>query len=140
MGEHLENRLTKRGSSIVAQDYLPLLIFVIVAIAFSGIAVGVPALLGPSRKNSQKLEPYESGIIPFSDARRRFPIKYYLVAMIFILFDIEVIFMYPWAGVLRTLRDNYGVLLALAPFGLFFFILVFGLIYEWSKGALDWDK
>jgi NADH-quinone oxidoreductase subunit A len=60
--------------------------------------------------------------------------------MIFILFDIEVIFMYPWAGVLRTLRDNYGVLLALAPFGLFFFVLVFGLIYEWSKGALDWDK
>ena len=123
----------------MAQDYLPLLIFVIVAIAFSGIAVGVPALLGPSRKNSQKLEPYESGIIPFSDARRRFPIKYYLVAMLFILFDIEVIFLYPWAGALLPLRDGYGVALALIPMGVFLFILIAGLVYEWSKGALEWD-
>lgn len=123
----------------MAQQYLPLLIFVVVAIIFAGIAIGLPSVLGPSRKNNQKLEPYESGIIPFHDARRRFPIKYYLVAMLFILFDIEVLFMYPWAGVLTQLRDQWGAWITLVPMGLFLVILIVGLVYEWSKGALDWD-
>lgn len=122
----------------MAQQYFPLLIFVVVSIIFAFIAIGLPSVLGPGRKNSQKLEPYESGIIPFQDARRRFPIKYYLVAMLFILFDIEVVFMYPWAGVLRPLRDQYGVS-TLVPMGIFLLILIIGLVYEWSKGALDWD-
>jgi NADH-quinone oxidoreductase subunit A len=112
---------------------------IIIAIGFAVIAIGLPALLGPTRKNPQKLEPYESGMIPFHDARRAFPIKYYLVAMLFILFDIEVVFLYPWAGVLRPLRDQFGYWIALAPIGMFLFILVIGLLYEWSKGALDWD-
>jgi NADH-quinone oxidoreductase subunit A len=123
----------------LAQQYFPLLVFVVVSIIFAFIAIGLPSVLGPGRKNSQKLEPYESGIIPFHNARRRFPIKYYLVAMLFILFDIEVIFMYPWAGVLRPLRDQFGVWLTLVPMGFFLLILIVGLLYEWSKGALDWD-
>lgn len=122
----------------MAIDYLPLLIFVLIAAAFAAIAIIVPTLLGPRRANKQKLEPYESGIIPYSDARRRFPVKFYLVAMLFILFDIEVIFLYPWAGVLRTLRDELSVWLALAPMGFFLLILIIGLLYEWKKGALDW--
>ncbi len=122
----------------MAIDYLPLLIVLTVATAFAAIALIVPSLLGPRRDNKQKLEPYESGIIPFSDARRRFPVKFYLVAMLFILFDIEVIFLYPWAGVLLLLRDNFSVLLALAPMGFFLLILIVGLFYEWKKGALDW--
>ena len=101
----------------MAQQYFPLLIFVVVSIVFAAIAIGLPSVLGPGRKNSQKLEPYESGIIPFHDARRRFPIKYYLVAMLFILFDIEVIFLYPWAGVLRPLRDQYRCLAHPCPHG-----------------------
>lgn len=121
----------------MAIDYLPLLILVVIATGFSIIAVVVPSLIGPSRKNDQKLEPYESGIIPFHDARRRFPVKYYLVAMLFILFDIEVIFLYPWAAIIRTLRDDYGIGLALIPMGFFLFVLIIGLIYEWKKGALD---
>jgi len=121
----------------VASDYLPLLILVVIATGFSIIAVIVPALLGPTKANKQKLEPYESGIIPFNDARRRFPVKYYLVAMLFILFDIEVIFIYPWAGIIRVLRDNFSMMLALAPMGLFLLILIVGLIYEWKKGALN---
>lgn len=121
----------------MAIDYLPLLILVVIAIGFSIIAVTAPALLGPSRANKQKLEPYESGIIPFHDARRRFPVKYYLVAMLFILFDIEVIFLYPWGAILRDLRDNFGLMLTLAPMGFFLLILVIGLVYEWRKGALD---
>ena len=122
----------------MAIDYLPLLILVVIATVFAIIAVVVPALLGPSRDNKQKLEQYESGMIPFHDARRRFPVKYYLVAMLFILFDIEVIFLYPWGAVIRTLRDNYSTWIALGPVGFFLLILIIGLLYEWKKGALDW--
>lgn len=121
----------------MAIDYLPLLILVVIATGFSIIGVLVPSLIGPSRANKQKLEPYESGMIPFHDARRRFPVKYYLVAMLFILFDIEVIFMYPWAGILRQLRDNFSIGFALIPMGVFLFILIIGLVYEWKKGALN---
>ena len=123
----------------MAQQYLPLLIFVLISIVFGLIAIGVPSLLGPGRKNAQKLEPYESGIIPFHDARRRFPVKYYLIAMLFILFDIEVIFLYPWAGIILPLRDNFGIWITLIPMGVFLLILIIGLLYEWSKGALDWE-
>lgn len=123
----------------MATEYLPLLMLIIIATGIGGIAILLPALLGPKRDNKQKLEPYESGIIPFADAKRRFPVKYYLVAMLFILFDIEVIFLYPWAAVLRILRDNYSALFALVPMGFFLLILVVGLLYEWRKGALDWD-
>ncbi len=123
----------------MAQLYFPLLVFIVVAIVFAFIAIGLPSVLGPRRKNSQKLEPYESGIIPFHNARRRFPVKYYLVAMLFILFDIEVVFLYPWAGVLLPLRDQFGVWVTLVPMGLFLLVLILGLLYEWSKGALDWE-
>lgn len=123
----------------MAQDYLPLLILVLIATVFAFVAIALPSILGPKRKNEQKLEPYESGIIPFHDARRRFPVKYYLVAMLFILFDIEVIFLFPWAGALLPLRDSYGPLMALAPIGFFLLLLLLGLVYEWFKGALDWE-
>lgn len=123
----------------MAQEYLPLLILVIIGAGFGLIALGVPNLFGPRKANKQKLEPYESGIIPFHDARRRFPVKYYLVAMLFILFDIEVIFLYPWAAVIRTLRDSFGLWLALGPMAFFLLILIVGLAYEWKKGALDWE-
>jgi NADH-quinone oxidoreductase subunit A len=123
----------------VAIDYLPLLIAIIIIAGLGIIAVGLPHFLGPSRHNKQKLEPYESGIIPFHDARRRFPVKYYLVAMLFILFDIEVIFMYPWAAVMRSLRADYSVWFVLLPMAFFLFVLLIGLVYEWKKGALDWE-
>jgi len=123
----------------VALEYLPLLILIIIGIGFAIVAIGLPSLLGPSRKNNAKLEAYESGMIPFADARRRFPIKYYVIAMLFILFDIEVIFTYPWAGILRQLRDGWGIGLALAPMGVFLIVLIVGLIYEWRKGALNWE-
>ena len=119
----------------MAIEYLPLLMLIIVATIMAGIAVILPSFLGPSRKNKQKNQPYESGIIPFMDTRRRFPVKYYLVAMLFILFDIEVIFIYPWAVTLRDLRWA-----AFIPMGFFLFLLIVGFLYEWRKGALDWDK
>jgi NADH-quinone oxidoreductase subunit A len=123
----------------LAVDYLPLLIFLIVACGIGALAIIVPHILGPVRNNKQKLEPYESGIIPFHNARRRFPIKYYLVAMLFILFDIEVVFMYPWAAVLRQLRDTYSIAFVLLPMGFFLLVLIVGLVYEWRKGVLNWE-
>jgi len=118
----------------MASDYLPLLILIILAGGFGLLVIALPSLLGPRESNKQKLEPYESGVIPFANARRRFPVKYYLVAMLFLIFDIEVIFLYPWAAVLRDLR--LFALLAMVPF---FVILVVGFLYEWKKGALDWE-
>lgn len=118
----------------MAIDYLPLLILIVLAGGLAFIAIGLPSFLGPKVENDQKLEPYESGIIPFADARRRFPVKYYLVAMLFILFDIEVIFLYPWAVILRQLR-----LFALLEMAVFLLILLVGYIYCWKRGALDWE-
>lgn len=123
----------------MAASYFPLLLLIGIATVFAAIAIGLPSLLGPKTNNKVRLEPYESGIIPFADARRRIPIKYYLIAMLFILFDIEVIFTYPWAAIIRQLRDGWGVWLALAPMGFFLLVLIVGLIYEWKKGALTWD-
>ena len=83
------------------EGYLPILVMVVVAFGFAAIALGVSALLGPRRHNSAKNEPYESGILPFGDAKRRFPVQFYVVAVLFILFDVEVILMYPWAVAAR---------------------------------------
>ena len=117
----------------MAADYIPLLILLVLASGFAAIAIAVPSILGPKEKNNQKLEPYESGLIPFGDTRRRFPVKYYLVAMLFLIFDIEVIFLYPWAAVLRDLR--LFALIAMIPFMV---VLIVGFLYEWRKGALNW--
>jgi NADH-quinone oxidoreductase subunit A len=117
-------------------DYLPILIFMIVAVALSAIAVLVPAIFGPKRPNQAKSAPYESGKMPIGPARRRFPIQYYLYAVLFILFDIEVVFLYPWATVFRDLSPKWLGLLEAAVFVL---ILVLGLVYVWKKGGLEWE-
>ena len=114
-------------------EYLPLLILILLAAVFAVIALAVPAVLGPHRPTKTRLEPYESGMLPYSDARRRFPVQYYVIAVLFILFDIEVIFLYPWAVMLRQLK-----LFGLIEMGVFFVILLVGYLYVWRKGALDW--
>jgi len=115
-------------------DYLPILILVIVATAFACIALIVPTLLGPRKPTRTKLLPYESGKIPFGDARQRFPVKYYLTAMLFIVLDIAVIYLYPWATVFRDLK-----VFGLVAMAVFVIILLVGYIYIWKKGALEWD-
>jgi len=117
----------------VPAEYLPLLILILLAAVFAVIALAVPAVLGPHRPTKTRLEPYESGMLPYSDARRRFPVQYYVIAVLFILFDIEVIFLYPWAVILRQLK-----LFGLIEMGVFFVILLVGYLYVWRKGALDW--
>jgi len=117
-------------------DYLSILIFAVVAVALSAIAVAMPALFGPKRPTDVKLAPYESGKLPIGPARRRFPIQYFLYAVLFILFDIEVVFLFPWAVVFRDLTPSW---MGLLEAGIFISILLLGLSYVWKKGGLEWE-
>jgi NADH-quinone oxidoreductase subunit A len=112
------------------------LLFAVVAVALSAIAVLVPAIFGPKRPDSVKLAPYESGKLPIGPARRRFSIQYYLYAVLFILFDVEIVFLFPWAVVFRDLSPRW---LGLVEAGVFVLILLLGLVYVWQKGGLEWE-
>ncbi len=115
-------------------DYLPILVMVVVVVAFAAIALVLSFLTGPRRPTPAKLSPYESGMPPIGSARRRLPIKFYLTAVLFILFDIEIIFFYPWAVLFRQLS-----LFGLIEMGIFILVLLIGYIYVWRKGGFDWD-
>ena len=116
------------------EGYLPILVMVVIASAFSVIALTASALLGPRRYNKAKDEPYESGILPFGDAKRRFPVQFYVIAVLFILFDVEVILMYPWAVSARKL----GVF-GLVEMAIFLVILLVGFVYAWKNDAFKWQ-
>jgi NADH-quinone oxidoreductase subunit A len=115
--------------------WLPILIMIGLGAGFGILNVTIPKLLGPKKPSPEKLAPYECGMPPVGDARERHPVKFYLVAMIFLLFDIEVAFLYPWAISLRTLGVA-GVWQIVTFFGL----LLTGYIYVWRKGAFDWGR
>jgi NADH-quinone oxidoreductase subunit A len=129
----MPNTLLNRAETIVPGDYIPILLLIGLATVFAVIAMVVPALFGPRRTTKARLEPYESGMLPYSDARRRFPVQYYVIAVLFIVFDIEVIFLYPWAVVLRQLK-----LFGLIQMAVFLAVLLVGYVFVWRKGALDW--
>jgi NADH-quinone oxidoreductase subunit A len=114
--------------------FAPILVLFLVAVFVAVFVIVLSRNLGPQRPTRRKLMPYESGMEPIGPAQRRFPIKFNLVAMLFILFDIEVLFLFPYALVYKDL----GVP-GLIAMGLFFVVLVVGLIYEWKRGALKWD-
>ena len=116
------------------QSYLPVLILFVVAAGLAAAMLVLSALLGPRKPSPQKLLPYECGIIPVEDARKSVWVRFYLIAMLFILFDMEIVFMYPWAVVYRQLS-----LFGLAEMAVFVGILVVGYLYAWKKGALEWD-
>ncbi len=116
------------------ENYLPVLLFIIVGAVVGVAPMVVGKLLGPSRPNPEKLSPYECGFEAFEDARMQFDVRYYLVAILFILFDLEIAFLFPWAVSLDTI-GFVGFLSMMV----FLAILVVGFIYEWSKGALDWE-
>ena len=114
--------------------YLPLLIQLGVALALAVGMVILSTLLGKHRYSRAKMSPYECGMTPVGNARERFPVKFYLVAMLFILFDVEAVFLYPWAVLLRELK-MFGFWEMLVYIG----IVLVGLIYVWNKGVLDWS-
>jgi NADH-quinone oxidoreductase subunit A len=114
--------------------YLPILVLVIVAAMFGLVSVTLSSLIGQKKPSAVKLQPYECGCDPVGSARERFSIKFYLIAMLFILFDIEAVFLYPWAVLFKRL----GVF-GLMEMGVFIVILFVGYIYVWKKGALEWE-
>jgi len=116
------------------KEYLPVLMFLLVAIGFSGGTILLSSLIVPRRKNRVKMSAYECGVDPVGDARARFSIKFYLVAVLFILFDIEAVFLYPWAVAFRQL-GLYGLI----EMVLFIVILFVGYIYVLKKRALEWE-
>jgi len=116
------------------QQYLPVLLFILVGTAIGIAPMAIGKLLGPSRPDPEKLSPYECGFEAFEDARMKFDVRYYLVAILFILFDLEIAFLFPWAVSL----DAIGFF-GFASMKVFLAILVVGFIYEWMKGALDWE-
>jgi NADH-quinone oxidoreductase subunit A len=123
------------------QDYLPILLQVIVAIGFAGVALIASVILGRAgKRNPAKDSPYECGMIAQGDAQPRFSVKFYLVAMLFILFDIEIVFMYPWAVVYRDYIDNFNPWTIFGSMLGFVVILMVGFVYAIKKGALDWKR
>ena len=115
-------------------DYLPVLMLVMIAAFFSGAALFIPSIVGPHKPNPIKDLTYESGKKPIGTVKKRFHVQYYRTAMLFILFDIEVIFLYPWAVTFKQLK-----LFGLIEMAIFVAILLVGYIYIWHKGALEWD-
>ena len=115
-------------------NYAPILIFLVIAGAISIVLLGLGFVFGSGRKDPEKLSAYECGFDAFEDTRMRFDVRYYLVAILFIIFDLEIAFLFPWAVSLDAI-GSFG----LAAMGIFLAVLVVGFVYEWRKGALEWD-
>jgi NADH-quinone oxidoreductase subunit A len=122
-----------RVSPPMSSDYIPIAIFVVVATGFALFTLVVSGLIASEKYNKVKFEPYECGIEPITGARERYSIRYYLVAMLFVIFDVETVFMFPWAVIFDKL-----LLFGLIEMLVFIFILVVGYYYAWQKGALEW--
>jgi NADH-quinone oxidoreductase subunit A len=119
---------------MLVQNYVPALMFLGIATVIGLVLLALGFTLGRGSKDSEKLSPYECGFEPFEDSRMKFDVRYYLVAILFIIFDLEIAFLFPWAVSL----DGIG-LFGLVAMGVFLLVLVVGFIYEWKKGALEWD-
>ena len=116
------------------ENYFPILIFIAVSVLVGAIPIAIGFVLGPRHPDAEKLSPYECGFEAFEDSRMKFDVRYYLVAILFIIFDLEIAFLFPWAVVL----DRIGLFGFLAM-AVFLGVLVIGFIYEWKKGALEWE-
>ena len=122
------------GNADVPANYLPVLLFIGIAIAFGGVSLLAGWFVRPSRPYRAKLAPYESGSPLFQDARVQIPMRYYIIAMLFVIFDIEVIFLYPWAIVFEKLG-----IIGLVEMMVFIALFLVAYVYAWRKGALEWD-
>jgi NADH-quinone oxidoreductase subunit A len=116
------------------ENYIPIFMMIGVALAFGLVMGKINEIVGPRRPNEEKSSTYESGMEPVRTARERFSVKYYMVAMLFIVFDIEIVFMYPWAVTYKQLGIQGFIVMFV-----FVFVLLVGFYYIWRKGALEWD-
>jgi len=122
------------------EAYFPVLVFILFAAVFGFISIFAGWILGPSKPDVEKLSPFECGFEPFEDARIKFDVRYYLLAILFILFDLEIAFLFPWATILREIAGNESMrLFGFFEMVVFLGILLLGYVYVWKKGALDWE-
>jgi NADH-quinone oxidoreductase subunit A len=122
------------------ENYFPILMFVLVGVAVGVLPVAMGFLLAPSRPDPEKLSPYECGFEAFEDARMKFDVRYYLIAILFILFDLEIAFLFPWATIFKDIVAAESIkLFGFIEMLVFVAILVIGYIYAWAKGALEWE-
>ncbi len=118
----------------LAAQYFPILVFLAIAMVLAGIMLVAPMIIGRQRPDTEKLSSYECGFEPFGDARGKFDVRFYLVAILFIIFDLEVAFLFPWAVALETI-GHFGFWSMMV----FLTVLTIGFAYEWKKGALEWE-
>jgi NADH-quinone oxidoreductase subunit A len=122
------------------ENYFPILMFVLVGIAVGVLPVAMGFMLAPSRPDPEKLSPYECGFEAFEDARMKFDVRYYLIAILFILFDLEIAFLFPWATVFKDIVAAESIkLFGFIEMLVFVAVLVIGYVYAWAKGALEWE-
>jgi NADH-quinone oxidoreductase subunit A len=126
--------LTGVVDTIMLEQYFPILLFILVGVGIGLLLLTVGTLVAPNHPDTAKLSPYECGFEAFEDARMKFDVRYYLIAILFILFDLEITFLFPWAVVLPDIGifGFWSMMVFLA-------ILVIGFVYEWKKGALEWE-
>jgi NADH-quinone oxidoreductase subunit A len=132
-----KGRNAPRGAGngvVMLGEYLPILLFLAVATVVGVALLVLGSLLGPQRPESEKLSPYECGFEAFEDAHMQFDVRYYLIAILFIAFDLEIAFVFPWAVIFRSLG-----FVGLVEMGIFLGLLVLGFVYVWKKGALEWE-
>jgi NADH-quinone oxidoreductase subunit A len=122
------------------ENYFPILVFILVGVAIGVLPILLGWLIAPNRPDSEKLSPYECGFEAFEDARMKFDVRYYLIAIIFILFDLEIAFLFPWATIFKEIVETPAIkLFGFVEMMVFVAILVVGYVYAWAKGALEWE-
>ena len=139
-----EQKVTHEGQrdspQPMLENYFSVLVFILVGLAFGCLPILMGRFVGPHRPDSEKLSPFECGFEPFEDARMKFDVRYYLIAIIFILFDLEIAFLIPWASIFQEIVNTPAVkFFGFIEMFVFMTILVVGYVYAWAKGALDWE-
>ncbi len=121
-------------------NYLPLLMIFALGVIFAGLFIFLAYAFGPKKPTPSKLDTYECGVPIVEDARERFSVKFFLVAMIFLVFDVEVVFLFPWAILLKELKASGQGLFIFGSVAVFILMLAIGMFYEWKRGAMDWES
>ena len=122
------------------ENYFPILVFILVGVTIGVLPILLGWLVAPNRPDSEKLSPYECGFEAFEDARMKFDVRYYLIAIIFILFDLEIAFLFPWATIFKEIVETPAIkMFGFVEMMVFVAILVVGYVYAWAKGALEWE-
>jgi NADH-quinone oxidoreductase subunit A len=122
------------GAAYLANEYAPIFIFILIALAMGVLPLVLTAFVAPQRPNAEKLSPYECGFEAFEDARMQFDVRFYLLAILFVVFDLETAFLFPWAVVLKDIG-----IFGFVEMMLFLVVLLVGYVYAWKKGALQWE-